>query len=506
MPLRHTNSITRRLARMNIMVTGVALLLACAAFFTYDRYTFRSEVVRGLSVQAQIIGSNSISAVVFDDSHAAEKTLSALRSAPHILLAEIHKPDGSIFATYRRTDAVFPSTQMQIPAGREELHGWQKNHVFLVRKLALNGQDIGTLTILTDLGEMKDREINFTIIVAMVLLVSLGASMWVSSFARRSIVQPIVQLSETARIISRDKNYSVRAEGVANKGEILSLVTTFNGMLDQIQARDAALLNARADLERKIQERTAQLRAANTELEAFSYSVSHDLRAPLRHINGFSTLLREEYGSAMDAGAQRYLQKIQDGTKRMGELIEDLLRMAQIGRKELMLTPTDFNLLLKSALAEIQPECVGRQIDWKISDLPVTECDSGLIKQVFANLLSNALKYSRKRDIAVIEIGYFEENGAGVFFVRDNGAGFDPQYAGKLFGVFQRLHRSDEFEGTGVGLATVKRILQKHGGNVWATSELGKGAIFFFSLPKDVSGMQLQASKGGLARTANSAN
>ena len=506
MPLRRTNSITRKLARMNLLVSGAALLLACAGFFTYDLYTFRAEVVRTLDVQAQIIGSNSVSALVFDDPHAAETTLSALQGAPHVVSAEIHKPDGSIFAIYRRNGSVVPFFLTPIPVGLHSIHGFRNGDVFLVRKLSFNGRDLGTISIISDLEAMKDRELDFAIIIAVVILVSLGTAMWISSLARRSIAQPIAQLSETARSISRDKNYSIRAEISGNHGEILSLVTTFNEMLEQIQTRDAALLNAHADLERRVQERTAQLRAANTELEAFSYSVSHDLRAPLRHVSGFSSMLQEEYGPVMDPGAQRYLQKIQDGTKRMGELIEDLMRMAQIGRKELMLTPTNMNSLLKSVLADVQTECAGRQIEWKINDLPITECDSGLMKQVFTNLLSNALKYSRRRDTVVIEIGSFEENDSAVFFVRDNGAGFDPQYADKLFGVFQRLHRSDEFEGTGVGLATVKRILQKHGGRVWATSELGKGAIFFFSLPTSASRIRPQNPEGGMAQAATGGN
>jgi light-regulated signal transduction histidine kinase (bacteriophytochrome) len=185
----------------------------------------------------------------------------------------------------------------------------------------------------------------------------------------------------------------------------------------------------------------------------------------------------------MDAGARNYLQRIQDRAKTMAALIEDLLNMAQIGKKQLDINRTDLNELLRNVLAEMQPECAGRNIDWKIERLPEIECEAGLMKQVFANLLSNAVKYSRRRDVAVIEVGCFEQDGAPVVFVRDNGAGFDAQYADKLFGVFQRLHRSEEFEGTGVGLATVKRILQKHGGKIWASSEVGKGATFYFSLP-----------------------
>jgi light-regulated signal transduction histidine kinase (bacteriophytochrome) len=253
-------------------------------------------------------------------------------------------------------------------------------------------------------------------------------------------------------------------------------------MLAQIQERDAALGVAHDRLEQQVQERTAQLDAANADLEAFSYSVSHDLRAPLRHISAFSQLLREEYGSKMEPDAQQYLSRIQNGVKNMGRLIDDLLRLAQLGRKKLVSEATDLNSMLKDVLADLQSECQDRQIDWQIGDLSSVVCDSGLVRQVFANLISTAVKYTRKREIAIIEVGQVEEDGVSVIFVRDNGAGFDEKYAGKLFGVFQRLHRAEDFEGTGVGLSTVQRIVKKHGGEVWAKGEVDKGATFFFAL------------------------
>jgi len=182
----------------------------------------------------------------------------------------------------------------------------------------------------------------------------------------------------------------------------------------------------------------------------------------------------------MDAGAQQYLERIQTGAKNMGRLIDDLLKMAQIGRKQLARVVTDLNSVLTDVLADLQPECEGRQIDWRIGDLPSVDCDPGLVKLVFANLISNAVKYTRRREIAVIEVGQIEEEGA--IFVRDNGAGFDQRHAGKLFGVFQRLHRSEDFEGTGVGLSTVQRIIKNHGGEIWAKGEVDKGATFFFAL------------------------
>jgi light-regulated signal transduction histidine kinase (bacteriophytochrome) len=237
-----------------------------------------------------------------------------------------------------------------------------------------------------------------------------------------------------------------------------------------------------AELERRVAERTAQLRAANRELEAFSYSVSHDLRAPLRHIDGFSKILSGDLGPDVSPEIKLSLDRIADAAKQMGGLIDDLLNMAQIGRQDVVRKNVDLGALLQSVIANLQMECQGRQIRWEVGQLPKLACDEGLTKLVFTNLLSNAVKYTRRVEIAVIEVGQTAQRGVIEFFVRDNGAGFDQKYANKLFGVFQRLHRADEFEGTGVGLATVHRIIEKHGGRISAEGKVNAGATFRFTL------------------------
>jgi signal transduction histidine kinase len=467
---------------MSMLVSGTALLLAGAALFAYDLYSFRVRTVRDLGIQAQIIGSNSISAVVFDDSRSAGTTLSALQAAPHVMSAEIYTPDGVAFAGYRRDPRQATPPPLAIPDGQTEVYRFQSGQVALVRLILFKGKPLATVSVRSDLGAMRDRERSFAFIVAAVFLMSLLAAMWMSSSARRSIAEPIVRLAETAQVVLREKNYCIRAPAHSEGNELAVLISSFNEMLAQIQERDAALGDARDHLEQQVEERTAQLNVANADLEAFSYSVSHDLRAPLRHIGAFSTMLSEDYGPRMEPEAQLHLSRILIGVKNMSRLIEDLLKMAQIGRLALVCVPTDLNSLVGEVLVDLQPECGSRQIDWHIGALPSVECDPGLIRQVFTNLLSNALKYTRRREIAVIEVGHTDEEGASVIFVRDNGAGFDPRYASKLFGVFQRLHRAEDFEGTGVGLSTVQRIMRKHGGEIWANSEVDKGATFFFSL------------------------
>lgn len=245
-----------------------------------------------------------------------------------------------------------------------------------------------------------------------------------------------------------------------------------------------AIENARlkTELEQRVHQRTAQLEAANKELESFSYSVSHDLRAPLRAINGFSKILIEDFSTELSPPALGFLRKISDSGAKMGHLIDDLLDLSRLGRKPLAFQPVDLNAVVRTVLETLGAEAAGRQIDWILSDLPPAQVDAILIQQVYINLIGNALKYSRKREQARIEIGSFLQNGEVIYFVRDNGAGFEMQFVDRLFGVFQRLHRDEDFEGTGIGLAIVQRIIQRHGGRVWAEGVVNQGATFYFTI------------------------
>ena len=233
----------------------------------------------------------------------------------------------------------------------------------------------------------------------------------------------------------------------------------------------------------RLELQAGELSDTNNELESFTYSVAHDLRAPLRHMAGYSNVVLEDYGPKLDVEARRQLEKIADGAEKMGQLVDDLLSLSKVGLQELALEDTALNSLVRRVVRNLAPECSGREIEWKIGDLSNAECDSGLMEQVFVNLLSNAVKYTGKREQAVIEVGErMQGRGERVIFIRDNGVGFEMQYAGKLFGVFQRLHKTRDFEGTGVGLAIVQRIIRKHGGRIWAEAELDQGATFSFTL------------------------
>ncbi len=262
-------------------------------------------------------------------------------------------------------------------------------------------------------------------------------------------------------------------------GEDGFMYATARDVTAQNKAREL-IESLNADLTR----RAAQLTAANKELEAFSYSVSHDLRAPLRHIDGYAARLTKLTGDTLDEKSRRCVKVISDAAKEMGQLIDSLLQFSRTGRVEMLESEVDLTRVAQEAATAVQAASPGRNIVWRQSPLPRVKGDPALLKQVFANLLSNAVKYSRPRDPAIIEVGTTNGSpGETVFFVRDNGVGFEMDYSDKLFGVFQRLHRTEEFEGTGIGLANVRRIIERHGGRTWAEGEVDKGATFYFTLP-----------------------
>jgi signal transduction histidine kinase len=263
----------------------------------------------------------------------------------------------------------------------------------------------------------------------------------------------------------------------ADRLQILNLLlSTYDAAIQ----RNKELSRAKGELYRL----NVELEAANKELEAFAYSISHDLRAPVRHIAGFVGLLSQSAGGKLDETEHLHLTTITEATRKMGQLIDDLLEFSRMGRAEIRHTTADLNAIVNETLSSLEPDIKGRRILWKIDLLPSVQADPAMIRQVFTNLLANAIKYTRTREEAVVEVGFRDNASESVLWVRDNGVGFDMQFVDRLFGVFKRLHRPDEFEGTGIGLANVRQIITRHGGRTWAEGKIGEGAAFYFSLPK----------------------
>jgi signal transduction histidine kinase len=472
-------SIGRNLRWLSVFSSGTALLAASVALLFFQLQEVKSGLQRRLETVGDLIAFNIAAAVDFNDSEAAQAMLGSLKTRPEVISAGV-VVNGRVFARYSRKGAAVPaSVDLHAAAAG---HRFEDDQLAVYRPISYQNRPLGMLFIRIDLHEYDRTWRRFAIITALVAIPALLIAILISHFPQRIISGPILQLANVAAAVSDRKDYSVRAPVVRSAAEVEQLVGTFNQMLTEIQSQHAEIEEARATLEQRVADRTSELAAANRELESFSYSVSHDLRAPLRAIDGFSNAVLAEYAPRLDERGIHFLERVRAGTQKMSQLIDDMLHLSRVTRRPLERVEVDVTGLAGEVAAELARSHPERRVSCIVEPGLSAPGDPHLLTIVFENLLGNAWKFTSIRDDARVEVGQTSIDGQPAFFVRDNGAGFNEAYASKLFGVFQRLHDESVFEGTGIGLATVKRIITRHGGLVSAQGVEGAGATFFFTL------------------------
>ncbi|HSH92082.1 MAG TPA: ATP-binding protein [Ramlibacter sp.] len=476
-------SIRQKLNWVVLATTFIALTLAGIAMVIYDLRSYQQTWEDDLRTQADLLGLATAPALSFNDPKTAYENLALLKARPNINGATVHDADGKVFATYPRGAAAEP-----MPATRSEDVRVVGSELVVVKRIINNGEHLGTV-VLRARHERLDRLQQYVAVVAIVIAGSLALALVISDTLLAVVTRPIQAVSDVARRITAGRDYSLRATRTSDD-EVGQVVDAFNEMLAELARRAETLeqahaqtLDVNAQLEDRVRRRTAQLEAANRELEAFSYSASHDLRAPLHSIESFSSLLERSVGAQLDERGRHYLTRIRVNSRRMTDLIDALLTLAHVSRATLESRKVDLGQLAAAALEQCRETDPGRHVQVEIAEGMVVHADPTLMNQVMLNLVSNAWKFTSRAPVATITVGCEEDPEAGTtYYVRDNGAGFDMEYKDRLFNAFQRLHTPSEFPGTGIGLATVQRIVARHEGRVWAKSEPGKGATFYFTL------------------------
>ncbi|MGH7995865.1 MAG: ATP-binding protein [Opitutaceae bacterium] len=488
-PLRFKDlSITTKLRSMIVAAVFVAVAATSAVYVVFETHGFRRNAAVAEIVRAKILAVNSTAALAFSSPKDAMEILGALKTDPHVVNAAIYDGAGRPFAVYSREPTSKFAGFRAVDRGT---YRFGPNSIEVWVPIELGGKSIGTLAIRRNLDDLAARLRGFAFLALAVTGVAAFAAFLLAGTMQRAVSRPVLALASAAARVTEERDYSVRVESVA-RDEIGRLTEAFNAMLATIESSRTAneqlyeeVRRHAGDLELRVKERTAQLESANEELESFSSSVSHDLRGPVRYMSGYAEALLEDHGKALPPEARGYVQRIVAQAEQMDALINALLEISRSSQRALAPERLDLGALCRATFEELKKESAGAKARVAIEALPPCRADPVLARQVAANLLSNAIKYSRNRSEPRIRVGSRSLPGeiGPVYFVQDNGVGFDMAHAGRLFTAFQRLHTEKEFEGTGVGLATVKRIVQRHGGRIWAEAAPDVGATFFFTLP-----------------------
>lgn len=468
-----------KIVAMMLAVTAISLILVSVGLLLHTRTMFEHQMKEKLTLLADVMGLNSTAALAFNDAVAATETLAALRSDPHVLAGGLYDTQGRLFARYLRAD--LQDSLLAVSAPAQDIWMFTGERATLVRTIIFKQRAVGKIHLVSDTTEWHSVLWGFIGITALLFVIILNIGLFVSFWMQRLVTRPITDLAEVTRRVGQERDTSLRAVKRGDD-ELGTLVDGFNTMLDEIAKSRAELHQLNEDLEKRVLERTAQLVAANHELETFSYSVSHDLRSPLRAIDGFSRILLDDYKTVLDDAGRGYLDRVRHAAQRMGLLIDDLLRLAHITRIEPSREIVNLSAIAQEIGKSLHDHDPQRHVRLELTPNLTTHGDPQLLRIALENLLGNAWKFTASRSESCIELGVKMADGAPTYFIRDNGAGFDMAYAGKLFSPFQRLHKAEEFAGTGIGLATVQRIIRKHGGRIWAEGTVGQGAAFYFTL------------------------
>ena len=463
---------------MMIMLITLFVVLVLSSLLVIQRYTtFKQQMSDEFTTITKIIADRSNAAILFADKQALTETISSLALHKAVKIGCTYDSSGTLLASYH-----LKKQSLSCPTKPEpSLDGFIDNDFHVSEPILLDEQVEGIVYIRTSTDKLKQEiqtTVNLVLILSVLIII---AALVFARYIQRFISDPLVQLEKIARSVTHEQDYSHRAEK-KNDDEIGGLVSAFNTMLETIAAQNQQISEHTNNLEIKVTERTQELAIANRELEAFSYSVSHDLKAPLRIIEGFSRALEEDYGNQLDETARDYLTRVRVGSFKMSQLITNLLQLSRVTRQELLKESFDITKLSHKIVNELCSQEPDRKVNIQIKGSMPVKGDTDLVEILLDNLIGNAWKYSQKKKQTSIEVGFTTHMGNNIYFVRDAGSGFDMKFADQLFKPFNRLHSPEEFEGSGIGLATVSRIIERHHGKIWAESTLGEGSTFFFTL------------------------
>lgn len=467
-----------KLLLLTLSVSCLGIVLVCISLVVVEHQAYKKQLESELITVASILAEQSAAAVLFRDQNQLDSIIASLRQIETIEQVCIYDANGEVLSSFQgKAGEVCPSTSGTL----EE--GFSEKHYTMMRPILIEGDAVGSFYLKSRLQVLREHIRKFIFYVLVISVTIISILVLIAFKLQRLVSQPIQELSDAVETVARDEDYSVRVR-VAGDDELGRLGAAFNDMISTIQQQNLRITRSKAELERVVETRTSQLRLANSELEAFSYSVSHDLRQPLRAIEGFGLALEEDCADQLDATGHDYLRRIRGATIRMGSLIDGLLILSRVSRKQLDLDVIDLSAMIKEIVDELEEVEASSPSFVEVEDGMTVTGDERLLRVAFQNLLQNAWKYSSRQPERRIRISSERDSGTITVRIDDNGVGFDMKYADKLFVSFNRLHSPSDFPGSGLGLATVYRIVNRHSGSVHAESEVDNGASFFVKLPE----------------------